>query len=189
LRFAGRADGNTLWLAHDRPVAFSLGGTHGVIVATDGLARHLGERGASAVLEHGRAHPTGRHHLVVSLANALRAVLACIPLFRQAPAALCELVELAADVAAIRKCGVPAVRAALLEVSACGAPDIALTMARDAVDVRLDRRAYCAPAPSRFRSAMTCWIAGVAAVVLPFLTAAAVLLSLMLITCPPGIPR
>jgi hypothetical protein len=45
LRLAGRADGNTLWLAHDRPLAFSLGGTHGVIVATGGLARHLGERG------------------------------------------------------------------------------------------------------------------------------------------------
>jgi hypothetical protein len=54
------------------------------------------------VLEHERAHPTGRHHLVLSLANALRAVLSCIPLFRQAPAALRELVELAATSPPIR---------------------------------------------------------------------------------------
>ncbi|MGW4592714.1 hypothetical protein ACWEKJ_35815 [Amycolatopsis thermoflava] len=57
------------------------------------------------MLVHERAHLAGRHHQLVALADALRTALPFLPLFRDAPGALRELVELAADVAATRRCG------------------------------------------------------------------------------------
>lgn len=187
LWFAGRPDGASptiLWLVHDRPLAFSLGGKRGVIVATDALARHLDRDGVAAVLEHERAHLTGRHHQLIALADALRAALPFLPLVRQAPDALRELVELAADVVATRKYGAPAVRAALVGVSGCGAPTSGLAMARDAVDLRLARLDGGALPPAGLRRVMACGAAGVTAAALPFVASAVALLSIAIVDCP-----
>ncbi|MFJ8813761.1 M56 family metallopeptidase [Amycolatopsis thermoflava] len=190
LRLAGRPDDavpTTLWLAHDRPLAFSMGGRRGVIVATEGLRRHLDQDAVTAVLLHEQAHLAGRHHQLIALADALRAALPFVPLFRQAPDSLRQLVELAADVAAIRHCGPGAVRAALLGVSGCGAPATALAMARDAVDVRLARLEE-GTVPSRgLRRMMRCGAAGITAVVLPFVAGAALTVSIALVACPLGV--
>ncbi|MDQ0382004.1 M56 family metallopeptidase [Amycolatopsis thermophila] len=189
LRLAGRSDGAvpaTLWLAHDRPLAFSVGGRRGVVVATEGLSRYLDDGAVAAVLAHERAHLAGRHHQLIALADALRAVLPILPLFRQAPKALRELVELAADVAAARRCGKRAVRAALLGVSGVGAPEIALAMARDAVDVRLARLEQGSLPPAGTRRALACGLAGFTAVVLPFLAGAALMVMVALVACVVG---
>ncbi|MFF5992368.1 MULTISPECIES: M56 family metallopeptidase [Prauserella] len=187
LRLVARTDDHspkTLWLAHDRPLAFSLGNRPGVIVATEGLRRHLSPEGVAAVLAHERAHLRGRHHLLILIAGILRRTMPFVPLFQQADTALRELVELAADVSAVRTCGASAVRSALLGVAGPGTPEVALAMARDAVTLRLARLQHAAQPAGGFRAALSCGIAGMAATALPFLTSAALLLGVTIVACP-----
>ena len=169
-----------LWLAHERPLAFSMSGRPGVVVATEGLVRHLAPAAVAAVMAHERAHLAGRHHLLLTTADALRAALPFVPLFRTAPHAVRDLVELAADVAAVRACGPAAVRSALLTVTRHGTPDTALAMAQDAVGVRLARLRHGTPPPRGLRRVVSCGLTGITATALPFLTAAGLLLG----TCP-----
>jgi beta-lactamase regulating signal transducer with metallopeptidase domain len=125
LRLAGRVDEGsptTLWLAHDEPLAFSLAGRPGVVVATDGLLAHLTPTEVAAILEHERAHLRGRHHALITGADLLGA-LAPLRLFRDLPAAARELAELAADADAAARHGAPAIHAALLRVNARAASD------------------------------------------------------------------
>lgn len=186
LRLAARRDNGspaTLWLAHDQPLAFSMAGHPGVVVATEGLNKHLPAESVAAVLTHEHAHLRGRHHLLVAITEALHTVLPFVPLFRQAPAAMRELVELAADVAAVRAHGAAAVRAALTCVSG-HAPDVALAMARDAVAVRLARLHDNPHAPSRLRRTLTCGLAGMAAAAAPLITTTALLIAVGIATCP-----
>jgi Zn-dependent protease with chaperone function len=187
VRLAARCDEGhptTLWLAHDQPLAFSLAGRPGVIVATDGLARHLSEAEVDAVLAHERAHLRGRHHLVVSTMEALAASLPWVPLFRRALAALRELVELVADIAAVRLCGAAAVRAALLTINGPEAPEGSLAMAGDAVPLRLARLDRVPDPRPGWRRAVSCSLAGVTALTLPLLVGAVVLALLGLLSCP-----
>lgn len=181
LRLAARGEqGGTLWLEHDQPLAFSLSG--GVVVATEGLYRHLPAESVAAVLSHERAHVRGRHHLIVAIAEAVRKALPFVPLFRDAATALRDLVELAADDAAVRVHGVAAVRSALICVSG-QAPGIALAMARQAVDVRLARLDSGAQLVRPVRRALTCVLTGLTATAGPLAGAAVLLLTVGLLTC------
>lgn len=189
LRLAGWPDAatpNTFWLAHDRPLAFSLLGRPGVIIATEGLTRHLPADAVAAVLAHERAHLRGHHHLLIAVMDSLRRTLPFVPLFRQAPAAIRELVELAADMSATRVCGPAAVRAALLAVSGHDAPSVALAMGRDTVRVRLARLEHVAQAPGGARRALSCGAAGALATAVPFLTGPSLLFALAVLACPVG---
>ncbi|RSM73025.1 M56 family peptidase [Kibdelosporangium aridum] len=181
LRLAARGEqGGTLWLEHDQPLAFSMSG--GVVVATEGLYRHLPAESVAAVLSHERAHVRGRHHLIVAIADAVRKALPFVPLFREAPMALRDLVEVAADDAAVRAHGIAAVRSALLCVSG-QAPGIALAMAREAVDVRLARLDSGAQPVPPVRRALTCVLTGLTAAAGPLVGAAVLLLTAGLLTC------
>lgn len=187
LRLAGRSDGGspaTVWLPHERPLAFSVGGRRGVIVATEGLHRHLGGESVAAVLAHERAHLRGRHHQLLAVADALRAAFPIVPLFQQAPVALRELVEIAADVTATRTHGPAAVRAALVCVSGLGAPGTALAMARDAVPLRLARLNRGTRPPNRARRVASCGAAGLTAALFPFAVAATVVIAAAVVACP-----
>ncbi|GAA3857107.1 M56 family metallopeptidase [Amycolatopsis tucumanensis] len=189
LRLAGRADTGkppTVWLAHDEPMAFSIAGRPGVIVATDGLTRHLPAACAAAVLAHEHAHLRGRHHLLVGIADVLRRTVPFVALFRQAPAAIRDLVELSADEAAARRHGPTAVRAALLGVAGHGIPDGALAMAGEAVALRLARLDTWNGSGSA-RRALTCGAAAIAATTLPFVAGAALLLTAAIAACPIGL--
>ncbi|TCP50006.1 peptidase M48-like protein [Tamaricihabitans halophyticus] len=124
------------WLADDLPVAYSVGGRPGQVIATAGLTR-LPPDERAAILAHEYAHLRGRHHLLVLAARAMAVALPFVPFCRQAPAAISVLVELAADAVAAREHGAAPVRSGLLAVSARGAPRSALAMSRDAVDARL----------------------------------------------------
>jgi len=186
LRFVARPTSDPsdiLWLAHDEPLAFSMAGRPGTVVATEGLTRHLDPGAVAAVLAHERAHLAGRHHLLVATADAVRATLPFVPLFRQAPRAIRDLVELAADVVAARECGSRALRTALLGVTGHGAPSTSLAMAQDAVALRLARLRHGARPPGGLRRAVSCGLAGVTAAVLPLLTGTGLLLGIALITC------
>ncbi|MEV6235755.1 M56 family metallopeptidase [Lentzea sp. NPDC051838] len=179
LRIAARRDGSTLWLAREEPLAFSLAGKPGVIVATEGLTEHLSQAQLNAVFAHERAHLTGRHHLLVAFADALAHALPFVPLFKLSPAVLRELVELAADSAAARACGPDAVRAALIKVSQHGVPTTALGMSGSSIDLRLARlRTGRCPA-GRARQLLTCTFAGATALALP----AGAVLSAIALTC------
>jgi Zn-dependent protease with chaperone function len=111
------------WIPCADPVAFSIGGGwRGIVVASTGLHR-LDPVAVEAVLAHERAHLRGRHHLAVALARAAAAALPRVPLCRQAPGAVGVLCELAADAAAVRRCGPEALTRALQEIAAGqGAP-------------------------------------------------------------------
>lgn len=189
LRLAARVEAGSpsmWWLTHEQPLAFSLTGRPGVIVATDGLAAQLGPAAVEAVLAHERAHLRGRHHFLVGLVESLARALPFIPLFRHAPGLMRQLVELAADTAAVRECGASAVQAALLTVSGHGAPGVALAMARDAVLVRLERLQQGKAPAGRLRRAMSCGVAGMGAALVPFLAGAVLLTAFGALTCPIG---
>ncbi|WP_067126486.1 M56 family metallopeptidase [Microtetraspora malaysiensis] len=136
LRAVSRCERSVLWVDEDTPLAYSVGGRDGAVVATRGVAR-LGPRERDAILSHERAHMRGRHHLLVLLADVVAEALPFVPLCRRAPGAIRVLVELAADAAAARLHGPGSVRAGLLAVVGRGAPSTALAMSRDAVEVRL----------------------------------------------------
>lgn len=187
LRLAGRAqDGppDVLWLAHATPLAFSMAGRPGVVVATDGLTAHLGATEVAAVFAHERAHLAGRHHLLVAVVDALRVTLPFVPLFRAAPRAIRDLVELAADVAAVRACGPSAVRTALMAVARHGVPSTALPMAQDAVGLRIARLRHDMRVPGRVRRGVSCGLTALTAVSLPFLTGIGLLIGIAVVTCP-----
>ncbi|MGQ0841929.1 M56 family metallopeptidase [Actinokineospora sp.] len=173
----------TLWLEHDQPLAFSLAGGRGVIVATEALARQLTPAQVRAVLAHERAHLRGRHHLLIACADTLAAALPGIPLLRAAPAAFRLLAELSADVLAVRACGAGAVRSALVHVSHTTVPPTALAIAGSDVDLRLARLDH----PSRrgrLRRAVSFGVATAVAVTLPLSMAVFGLLVMALVSCP-----
>jgi Zn-dependent protease with chaperone function len=186
LRIAARRETGahpTLWLEHDVPLAFSLAGKPGVVVATEGLHRHLTPAQVGAVLTHERAHLDGRHHLLVTVGDVIAATLPFLPLFKLTAVAVREFVEMAADTAAVRAHGAEAVRAALVRVSGHGAPGAALAMSRDAVELRLERlQRGSLPGPAR--RLLTCGLAGATAMILPAVAASGALTALMLLACP-----
>jgi Zn-dependent protease with chaperone function len=190
LRLAAHADDvrpRTLWLSHDRPLAFSLPGKPGVIVATEGLRRHLSPDGVAAVLAHERAHLRARHHLLATITGVASRTFRFVPLFRAAPDALNDLVELAADEEAVREQGVGAVRAALRAVTWDPAPNGALAIGQDAVELRLARLAMRTPPSRRARRVLQCGAAGLAATVVPFAAGSIFLLVLAAIGYPAGL--
>lgn len=184
LRIAARREGETLWLEHDDPLAFSLAGRPGVVVATEGLAKQLTSAQVEAVLAHERAHLTGRHHLIIAIADALANTFPFLPLFKLAPGVLRELVELVADSAAVRVCGAEAVRDALLKVSRNGVPGTALAMSGTSIDVRVDRLTHGRAPTSRRRQLFSCGLAGFTAMTLPVLVASGAMFAVVSVACP-----
>lgn len=139
LRLVARAepdDSSLLWLEQATPVAYSLGGRHGAIVATTGVSE-LSPSAHRAILAHERAHLRGRHHVLVLFVSVLARALPFVPLFRAAPATVRVLVELAADATAARHCGPGPVRAALRAVTGDAVPAGSLAMSREAVELRM----------------------------------------------------
>lgn len=185
LRTICAADESVLWVQEPTPVAYSVGGRGGAIVATDGL-RRLGTARCEAVLAHERAHLHGRHHLLVIAADILAAALPFVPLTRQAPAAVRALAELAADAAAARRHGPDPVRSALITMSAhhpSSAPDTrALGMARDAITTRLTWLAEHRPTPSS-RTVRSDYALGVALTAVPVVLAVAGVTALVTFYC------
>jgi Zn-dependent protease with chaperone function len=187
LRLAARADAgpsDILWLPHERPLAFSIAGRPGVVVATDGLNRHLHHDAVTAVFAHERAHLAGRHHHLIAIADALHTALPFVPLFRLVPKVIRELVELAADAVAVRKCGPAAVHTALLGVAQHTPPGTALAIAQDAVDLRISRLRHGGRRPGRVTRTVACGLTGVTAVILPFVAGTGLLLGIALVMCP-----
>jgi beta-lactamase regulating signal transducer with metallopeptidase domain len=187
LRIAGRADAlrpSTMWLAHSRPLAFSLPGRRGVIVATEGLAEQLTPDEVLAVLEHERAHVRGRHHLVLAISEMTAWAAPFLPLLRQAPAALADLVELAADATAARRCGARVVRDALTKVDRFDLPPAALAVGNQAVELRLHRLAGARSARGAAHRVLRTGLVGVVSVTAPLVFGGALFAVVTLVACP-----
>ncbi|WP_174190120.1 M56 family metallopeptidase [Nocardia barduliensis] len=171
LRAVGRtmsATPDVLRLDHADPVAFAISGSSDLIVATEGVFQ-LGDAAAAAVLAHERAHLRGRHHVVLMWTSVLGKALPIIPLFRQAPVAIAEIVEMCADTAAARECGDQAVRTALIRMAMRRSPTVALAMADHAIERRLLRLARSGERHvSATRRTLLRVVTGVIAVTVPF---------------------
>ena len=156
-----------LWIRDDRPMAMSVGGRRGVIIMSDTLRRHLTADAVAATLEHERAHLRGRHHLLMAIAQTLATAFPVCPLLRRAPSAVEDLVELAADARAARRCGPAAVREALSRLTGQPAPALGLAMASRLVHVRLARLSAGPVSGRRLSRAAVCAAMATAALLLP----------------------
>ena len=172
-----------LWLDHARPVAYSVGGHPGLVVASSGL-RQLPAPQVAAVLTHERAHLRGRHHLLVALAQALASAAPMVPLFRHAPTAMRLLVEVAADAAAARLHGRPAVRAALLNLQGPAGPGQVLAMADGELGPRLTWLQPCGPAGGVVGRTGVRAAATLAIPVLPAIAGLGTMLLVVAVSCP-----
>ena len=133
------SESDVLWLDHPLPMAYSVAGKPGFVVATQGLSSALSGGERDAVLAHERAHLSGGHHRIVGACEVLAAVLPRVPLFAAAPAAVGAIVELSADRHAARVTSPAAVRSALAVVSKSPLPqpDWSLSDRGGATAVRL----------------------------------------------------
>ena len=59
------SESDVLWLDHPLPMAYSVAGKPGFVVATQGLSSALSGGERDAVLAHERAHLSGGHHRIV----------------------------------------------------------------------------------------------------------------------------
>lgn len=87
------------------------------ILVTSGAMNRLTRDQLGAAIAHEEAHLRGHHHAMVVVADSLRRLMRPLGLLHNFPAAVRELIELAADDAAARRHGRLAVAAALLEMS------------------------------------------------------------------------
>jgi Zn-dependent protease with chaperone function len=121
---AGRAlpgGAGTVVLDDPRPAAYCVAGRPPAIVVTSSALAVLDQPQLAAVLAHERAHLDGRHHLLATITRGLTAALPGVPLFTRGAAEVARLAEMAADDAATRSAGRPAMVTALLTL-AIGSP-------------------------------------------------------------------
>lgn len=98
------------------PVAMSLPGRAGGVVLSTATLRLLEEEELAAVLAHEQTHLRQRHHAIAVITSGLARSLLWVPLVREIDAALPHYLEIAADEAAVRHTGVPAMASALLKL-------------------------------------------------------------------------
>jgi Zn-dependent protease with chaperone function len=165
----------------EHPAVYCLPG-RGRIVMTTGALRRLDGRQLEAVLAHERAHLSGRHHLVLTFASALKDAFPAVAFFAIAARQIAELIEVAADDAAIRREHRLTLAGALLAVATAGVPAGALGAGGTAAAERIRRLIDPPGKPSPARRALTSAALGTVSIV----ALAAPVLALITITrCPP----
>ena len=109
--------GHQVWRVSDpQPYAFALPARYGGIVVSQGCLEALPTDELEAVLAHEQAHLQQRHHSALVLVGALVRRLSWVPLLAAIHAALPHYLEIAADDAARRQVGTPALASALLRL-------------------------------------------------------------------------
>lgn len=125
-----------------RSYAFALPERYGGIVVSEGCLDALDDDELAAVLAHEQAHVQQRHHLVLALVGALVRGLSWVPLLAAIRSALPHYLEIAADDAARRRVGTPALASALLRLGERAGP---------AAFMSADAEALHAAGPDRIR--------------------------------------
>jgi Peptidase family M48 len=167
----------------DQPAAYCVPGRRRIVLTTGALTR-LDDRQLDAVLAHERAHLSGRHHLMVTLAAALKHALPPVRFFAVAAQQVSDLVEVAADDAATRRASRLTLAAALLAVATADAPAWALGVGGSAATQRINRLIDPPGRRSVVQRAVICAALGAVAALAGTglgLTVAVIL------RCPPGV--
>ncbi|KQX49806.1 MULTISPECIES: M56 family metallopeptidase [unclassified Streptomyces] len=125
--------------AHRLPVAYSLPGLRSRVVVSDAAVRLLTTEQLGAVLEHERAHVSGRHHLLIAAVEAFSTVFPWLPLARHARAELPVLLEMIADDRALRSHSRQALATALYEMAAGRTPTGAFAAGGSTALLRMKR--------------------------------------------------
>lgn len=116
-----RLHGYCVQLVDDRhPIAMALPTRCGGVIVSTAAVEVLAERELEAVLAHETAHLRQRHHALAAVVSTLSTGLRWVPLFAAAEAALGHYLEIAADDAARRAVGTPALASALLTLGQHG---------------------------------------------------------------------
>ncbi|MDV9187702.1 M56 family metallopeptidase [Streptomyces sp. SR27] len=161
--------------AHRVPVAYSLPGLRSRVVVSDSAVRLLTDEQLGAVLEHERAHVSGRHHLLIAAVEAFSTVFPWLPLARHARAEIPVLLEMIADDRALRSHSRQALATALYEMAAGRTPAGAFAAGGSTALLRMKRLLGPRRAPHPvLRGSMAA--ATLAVPLLPVLAA-----------CPPGV--
>lgn len=165
-----------------RPAAYCIPGKGGLIVITSGALNLLDRPQLDAVLAHERAHLTGRHHLLVALAQTGRRAFGWLQLFACLPERIGHLVELAADDAAAQCATRSTLARSLLNVAAAQTPVEALAVNGGDTVARIERLldAPSAPGPAGVGTILG---GNAAAVVAPVLIVAAPILTAVSFAC------
>ena len=166
----------------DRPAVYCLPGRRRIVLTTGALTC-LDDGQLDAVLAHERAHLSGRHHLVLALAVALRRAFPAVGFFAVAARQVAYLVEIAADDAAVRRAPRLTVASALLAVATAGVPAGALGAGGSAAAQRIQRLIDPPPRDSGARRAVTCIALAAAA---SLAVATIVLACVTIVRCPPA---
>lgn len=153
-------------LAHQTPTAYCLPGFHrSRIVVSEAAVRSLDEAELAAVLNHERAHLRARHDLVLEGFIVLNRAF---PKIAQGQVALDRvrlLIELLADDAAARRTGRVPLAHALVRLSGCTAPEVALGIGGNDVLIRT-QRLMRPPQPARL-IAVLAYLSAIAVISLP----------------------
>jgi Zn-dependent protease with chaperone function len=173
-------------LEDDRPAVYCVPG-HRRIVFTTGALRRLDSCQLDAVLAHERAHLTGRHHLVIILAAALRRAFPHVRFFAVAASQISCLVEMAADDAAARRAHRLTLADALLTLAAARTPAGALGAGGTAGAQRIQRLIDSPEPAGRGRRMATSALALIAAPAVAFSAPALALVAIS--HCPPSPAR
>ena len=107
----------TVMLDDPRPAAYCVAGHPAAIVVTSGALAVLDPPQLRAVLAHESAHLAHRHHVLATVTRGLAAAFPGVPLFTRGAAEVATLTEMAADDAAARTSGRPALVSALLAIA------------------------------------------------------------------------
>jgi Zn-dependent protease with chaperone function len=167
----------------DRPAVYCVPGRRRRIVLTTGALRCLDSRQLDAVLAHERAHLSERHHLVLTSAAALTRAFPAVRFFEIAARQVSDLVEAAADDAAVRRAHRLTLAGALLAVAAAGAPAGALGAGGTTAAQRIQRLIDPPQPPRRIRRTIT----SAASITASALLFAVPVLTLAIMTrCPQG---
>jgi Zn-dependent protease with chaperone function len=169
-------------LEDDRPAVYCVPGRRRIVFTTGAMQRLDGHQ-LNAVLAHERAHLTGRHHLVIILAAALRRAFP-LPFFAAAASQISCLVEMAADDAAARRAHRLTLAGALLTLAAARVPAGTLGAGGTAGAQRIQRLIDSPPRASRGRRLV---ISAAALIAAPAVAFSAPALALAYIShCPPA---
>ncbi|MGH3379497.1 MAG: M56 family metallopeptidase [Actinoallomurus sp.] len=109
-------------LDHPVPVVYCVPSRTRPIVVSSGALDQLERAELQAVLAHERAHLRHRHHVLLTVVDALAAALAWLPTFRDARHHLPLLLEMTADEIAARRWGRETVAAALRKLAILPSP-------------------------------------------------------------------
>jgi len=134
---------------YEVPAVYCLPGRRSRVVVTSGALDTLSEVQLRAVLEHERAHITGRHHVPKVLVDAFSRAFRGLPLAQHAKEQTHLLLEMIADDRALRYHSRDALASAMYEVAAGRAPHGALGAGGSGALIRLRRILTPQPRPNR----------------------------------------